>query len=107
MIYSGADLVRASGQQQERMERLNVTQPVRPVNPAESPAMFLNEDTHSALLRFARFIKNQKKEKARARGRPSPSETKRAGALGPHPYHRHQEWLQHHEDRGRILDLFG
>lgn len=64
MIYSGVDMIRTSGQQVERLERLKVveTPPVQPAS--DSPAS--REDTQNALLRFAKFVKDEGKKKKTA-----------------------------------------
>lgn len=94
MIYSGADLIRTSGQQQDKVTRLKV---VPDVKPAEQPAKAkssLDGETQSALERFARFL-NKKK----------PSQNK-TSAPKSHPYASTLKALELHYDRGQRLDIY-
>jgi len=60
MIYSGADLIRTSGQQAERVERLTKhAEPIAAVQPPQKNESGLND----GLLRFARFIHKEKQKK--------------------------------------------
>lgn len=64
MIYSGADLIRRSGQHADRKEQLRVVENVRPVANADSATSHQQkEDTQNALLRFARFIKDETQQR--------------------------------------------
>jgi hypothetical protein len=72
MIYSGANLIRNSGRQAEQVERLKVVEPVAPVPDASTPNQTaLDDETHSALLRFARFV-NKEKDQHQGGGAKSP-----------------------------------
>lgn len=63
MIYSGADLIRTSGQQADRLQKLRVADDVQPVaGPAPSQAP-QKEDMQDALMRFARFVKGEARHK--------------------------------------------
>jgi hypothetical protein len=78
MLYSGADLIRTSGQQLERLEKLEAVAPVRPVSAttaSSDQSNTLDENTHSALLRFARFVHDNKKQA------PKPHSSKKSGSL--------------------------
>ena len=61
MIISGADLIRNSGRQQVRAERIAE----RPTSAVQAPdaKSKLDDDTGGALLRFARFIHDEKEKK--------------------------------------------
>src|SRR3712207_3094642 len=63
MLYSGADLIRTSNLQHERMERLEAMDSVKPVAASDNPASTLDDQTQNALLRFARFIHKEGEKK--------------------------------------------
>lgn len=92
MIYTGADLIRTSGNQAERAQKLELvrTPPVEPTNSN------LDDSTQDALKRFARFI-NERKEKPK---KPQPY-------IKPssHPYQRPSR-AAIELDRGQLLDIF-
>lgn len=93
MIYSGADLIRTSGQQQARAERLVANTPK--VQPVDSKTSDLGgKDTGGALLRFAKFVKDHKQQKEREREK------------SKHPYIMVKRRHDGREDRGLILDIY-
>lgn len=68
MIYSGADLIRTSGQQVERFGKLGPLSPVNPVSETEKPSgeqSALDQNTQSALLRLARFVHDKNKKEGK------------------------------------------
>lgn len=93
MIYTGADLIRTSGQQAARTEKLSVVKSPAPVDPASSE---MNDDTKDALQRFARFL-NEKHPRGRPKLLPS--------AQG-NPYNRHKARSAMELDRGQMLDVY-
>lgn len=98
MIYSGADLIRTSGQQQERLERLQVAKEVKPTEQTPETKSSLDEETQGALLRFARFINKESKGK---KPKPQPAPRKQA-----HPYTKAMEPLQKALDTGLTIDIY-
>ena len=92
MIYTGADLIRTSGQQAERAERLSVVKTPAPVDPASSN---MGEDTQDALKRFARFINDQRPKKPKTFPKPLAN-----------PYNRQKARSAMELDRGQMLDLY-
>jgi len=91
MIYTGADLIRTSGLQSERAEKLELVR-----TPAVDPASSnLNENTQDALKRFARFMNEQKPKKPRPNTKPS-----------SHPYSRTKARAAIELDRGQMLDIY-
>ncbi|NJL25821.1 MAG: hypothetical protein HC902_12030 [Calothrix sp. SM1_5_4] len=74
MLYSGADLIKTSGTQNDRLERLKVvTDPVAPAPATEKSASSgLDEQTQGALLRFARFVRGKAGEERKAKSQPLP-----------------------------------
>lgn len=103
MIYSGADLIRTSGQQQDRLERLRLVDSsgVEPVGTPENPASGLDDNTQSALMRFARFIHKDKKEHPQRSQQPR----KPASSMA-HPYLKQAERWERLQDEGRLLNLY-
>ena len=96
MIYSGADLIRTSGQQAERVQRL------RPLSPAGAVAPVASTDnSESALLRFAHFLR-QEREKAKAKPPNKAFQKKTSG----NPYDLAEQRLQNAFGRGKILDIY-
>jgi hypothetical protein len=90
MIYTGADLIRTSGQHAQRAEKLELVK-----TPAVEPASSnLDDSTQDALKRFARFINDKKPKKPRPYTKPS-----------SHPYKR-QSRAAMELDRGQLLDIF-
>src|SRR3954470_8591354 len=104
MLYSGADLIRASGQQNERLQRLNTADEgaVPPVAAAQPASGALDGETQGALLRFARFIN---KEGEKKKPRPAPG-TAAAGAAKRDPYREAEENHKRLFDRGQQLDIY-
>jgi hypothetical protein len=105
MLYSGADLIRSSGQQQERLDRLNTADaPLRPVAPPEKPNSATDGETQGALLRFARFIHKEGEKKKK----PSQSETTKASApaAAGDLYAQAESHRQRLFDRGHQLDIY-
>jgi hypothetical protein len=81
-MLSGADLIRTSGQNADRAQRLKVV-PDPVVKAVESPAESkanLDEQTQSALLRFARFVNKEGQKK------PPPKSNKRPAGKIPKAY---------------------
>lgn len=71
MLYSGADLIRTSGQQAERVERIKAAESVRAMeNPGQSQSS-LDGETQGALLRFARFVNDEKNQSKKQPPKPS------------------------------------
>lgn len=101
MLYSGASLIRANGQQQERFDNLRVTEPVRPVEAAkQKEESGLNEDTRGALLRLARFLNKEKQETPKKAVPPKPASN---------PVQKYEQaWavLDKFETNGQILDVY-
>lgn len=97
MLYSGASLIRASGEQQEKINKLKLM-PVSPVQAANPSGSGLDEDTQSALMRFARFIKKEREGKA--------SPTSPPAQKGPHPYKRAFASLEAYNNCGLFLDTY-
>lgn len=100
MIYSGADLIRTSGLQAERMDRLAAKadgpDAVKAPSAPENPTSNLDEQTQGALLRFARFINKEK--------RPPKKRVFRSGTANPYAA---AEALQEKLfSRGRSLDVY-
>lgn len=93
MIFSGADLIRNSGRQHERAERLR-EKPSSAVPATEGKAK-VDEDTGGALLRFARFIHNEKDKKKR----PVPKRNTVAA------YQQAFRAVDEEESKGRSLDI--
>lgn len=89
MIYTGADLIRTSGLQAERAEKLELVR-----TPEVQPAsQNLDDSTQDALKRFARFINERKPKKPKPQIPPS-----------KHPYQR-QTKAAIELDRGQLLDI--
>ncbi len=106
MIYSGADLIRTSGQQQERLDRLKVVPNEQEVKPPEKSAQTkssLDEETQGALLRFARFINKENKENG-----PKKDPPKKLAPKGPadHPYKKSMSVLNRAMDSGLTIDIY-
>jgi hypothetical protein len=102
MLYSGADLIRTSGQQFERLERLKAADEVQPIQPAQNPKSKLDDQTQGALLRFARFI-HKEGEKKKAPPKPSRNETK---SLLANPYSTAETRTENLFGRGQMLDVY-
>lgn len=96
MIYSGADLIRTSGQQQERVVKLNVPA-VSEVKPTGESKSRLDEETQGALLRFARFIHKD--------GQKNSSQKKTKGSKN-HPYIKAQQADDRWFEVGQNLDIY-
>jgi hypothetical protein len=99
MIYSGAELIRTSGQQAERMERLKVVDPIAPVAAPTPSGTSLDDETHSALRRFARFVKDDREAPKRAK------KTGR-GKGPPNAYQAQIEIEERFQDLGSSLDIY-
>jgi hypothetical protein len=113
MIYSGADLIRTSGQQQDRVERLRLADrgdagdagAVEPVSSPENPASGLDENTQGALLRFARFLHGRGGSGGGA-GQGRADKKRSPISKSDNPYIRFAERLERMSDGGQILDLY-
>jgi len=101
MLYSGAELIRTSGQQIERQERLKVVEPVKPVESPAQPRSSLDQDTQNALLRFARFI-HKEGESKKDKKAPSKSTPKTI----PGAYHSQIENRYSSPQTGHSLDVY-
>ncbi len=95
MIFSGADLIRNSGRQAERAERLKEASPVQAPTKKEAT----DQDTNGALLRFARFIHGEKEKKKRQAPKPAPKRH------GTHPYLALQAREEAEAAKGNTLDI--
>ncbi len=100
MLYSGADLIRTSGQQQDRFERLQVAKEVKPTEKAPETKSSLDEETQGALLRFARFINKDGK------GKKPKSQPKIFTGSHSHPYAKSMATLRQAQDTGLTLDIY-
>jgi hypothetical protein len=96
-MLSGADLIRTSGQNLERAQRLQAVDSVNPVETPGKPNSSLDEDTQSALLRFARFVNKEKKK-------PKPSRPA-VGLLKP--YLDQVQKLNQEQSSGSMIDVYG
>lgn len=83
MLYSGAELIKTSGQQAERLQRMKPLEAVRPVDNPAGTGSSLNHDTQNALLRFARFVHREGQQGFK---RPPPKSNKRPNARIPEGY---------------------
>lgn len=101
MIYSGADLIRTSGQQQDRSDRLQIVKEVKPAEKPSAPKSSLDDETQSALLRFARFINKENEQKKHS---PKKSQTKTGSEK--HPYQQSMAVLNRHMDSGLTIDIY-
>jgi hypothetical protein len=80
MMYSGVELIRASGRQAERLDRLRPVEPVAPVDDSTPSHSSLDSETQGALLRFARFVHGEKGQKDK------PTPNKRSAKGVPQAY---------------------
>jgi hypothetical protein len=105
MLATGADLIRTSTQIQERGERLKLAEAVAPVAaPAQSHTQ-LDQDTQSALLRFAHFVRDEEKKKSR----PAATVKLKASAsqaADRNPYRDQMERERHHDELGQMLNIY-
>ncbi len=99
MLYSGADLIRTSGHQVERLSQLRAVDPVKPVDSAAKSESSLDSESKNALLRFARFVHKEKSPKAK---KPASPPTRRS--LGG--YLSQIESLTEESPRGGNLDVY-
>lgn len=104
MLMTGADLIKSAGQLQERAAKLEIaaSQEVKPANQAGKSA--LDEETQGALLRFARFIHKDGKQK-----QPSQKKTSaRPGMDGnqKHPYIKAQQTEDRWFEVGQNIDIY-
>ncbi len=95
MLTSGASLVKASGQQMERAERLKLVASVQPVESPSANHSPLDGSTHDALQRFARFIHDEKQKPPR----------KRVSKGIPLAYRSQIEIHSREQDQGTMLDI--
>lgn len=108
MIYSGTDLIRTSGQSQERMERLRPSElsvsSVAAVQAKGNATSLLDNETHNALLRFARFLNKEgsDKEGAKKEKRERLPQNK---AIARNPYVSAEMHRAHIFGTGQFLDL--
>lgn len=103
-MYSGADLVRRSGQHAEQVGRFKILEPVAAVTPPDAGESTLDGDTRNALLRFAKFVRQK------AQNEPNPDEghrKKKPESLGLHPAYVVQiEALDPNPPSGNLLDIY-
>lgn len=101
-MLSGADLIKTSGQIQERAHRLKAV-PDSDVKKVESPGQTkasLDQDTQNALMRFARFIKDGEKKKPK-------EPPKKVAAKGlPQPYLDQIQSLDVAQRSGGMINIF-
>jgi len=105
MIYSGADLIRTSTRQAAAVRSFSgeplTAQAVKAVESAPAVNHNPKEDNGSALLRFARFVRDEKDQ----RRPPNQSGT---GAIrrSANPYIRLQQRAREDSERGQVLDIY-
>ncbi len=99
MLLTGADLIRTSGERQERLERLQVAKEVKPTEKAPETKSSLDEETHGALLRFARFINKEGQPK-------KPKSQSKTGTGKEHPYAKTMATLNRALDTGLTIDIY-
>jgi hypothetical protein len=102
MLYSGADLIRNSGQQLERLERLNTGDEVVAAQPAKRSEDPPEGETQGALLRFARFVHKEGERKKP----PQPPKLQAAASIGGNPYREAEVHQQNLFERGQQLDVY-
>jgi hypothetical protein len=100
MFYSGADLIRTSGLQNERAVKLNIAAAKEVKPPAQPGQSNLDEGTKGALLRFARFVNKDGKRP------PPPSQKKASGQGKRHPYIEVREAASQLLVLGQNLDIY-
>lgn len=101
MLYSGAELTRTSSRLNERVSRLKNVETVVPVTGPSEGQSTLNQDTQSALQRFARFV-HREKEKSVSPSKP----VKRSQGGLPQSYTVQIEVTSQVQGRGALLDIF-
>jgi hypothetical protein len=104
MIYSGADLIRTSGQQHERAERL--TKGVEAVADSGTAGTALDQDTQGALLRFARFVHKESLEKKKDKPKLKHDIGRILKAVAANPYVAFLDKAEGRHDVGQMLDLY-
>lgn len=97
MIFSGADLIRNSGRQAERAEKLKDTSKTQVQAPEKKSP--IDEETGGALLRFARFIHGEKDKKKKSAKK---SASKRHAK---NPYLELEERMAAEAAKGQSLDI--
>jgi hypothetical protein len=98
MLFSGAELIKTSGNQVERMERMGKrsVEAVKPVeNPGQSQSSLDSDSGKNALLRFAKFIKDANS---------SPPKRLKKGL--PAAYVHQAELTQEHPGSGAMLNIY-
>ena len=104
MLYSGASLIRMNGQQQERLEKLKInTEPVQATQAPEDPGTQLDQETHGALLRFARFINDEKGKKKSQNEKKNPPQQKKSPVEA---YERAFAAETRHDNCGVMLNIY-
>lgn len=63
-------MIRTSGEQSERVERLKVAEPVPAAPPSPAGNTALDQGTQNALLRFARFVRDDQKRRRKTKATP-------------------------------------
>ena len=108
MLYSGADLIRTSGQQQARLNRLATSddEGVRAVDPVQRANTPTEGDTQGALLRFARFIHKEGEKKKRPRENSPTTVAVAAAVRAGDPYRQNEVHQQNLFERGQQLDVY-
>jgi hypothetical protein len=103
MIYSGADLIRRSGEQAAALraydgDRPATVQAAKPVVSVQNESGRMGEDTGSALLRFARFVHDETKKKR------DQNEAKKSRSKNP--YLRLQQHAKERSEIGQMYDIY-
>jgi hypothetical protein len=102
MLFSGADLIRTSGHNADRAQRLKAV-PDPAVKAVESPGesqSSLDEQTQNALLRFARFVNKEGQKK------PTPKSNKKPTGSIPKAYISQAQNLNQDERSGGMLNIY-
>lgn len=89
---SGADLIKTSTHIHDRVERLRLAEPVAAVESPGQSGSALDDDTQNALMRFARFIKNE--------GQAQQPKPKKKGLSAAYTRHLEQD------EKGAILNVY-
>jgi hypothetical protein len=91
MLYSGADLIRTASS--ARFERMRSSTSVAAVAAPEQNGLLMDQDTRSALERFARFVHKEQKPKVKRLGLPV-------------TYDQQIQLFQDHQGPGALLDIY-
>lgn len=102
MLATGAELIKTSGQLQDRVDRLKVVD--KEVKPVENPGQAkssLDQETQGALLRFARFVNKEQEGKKNP-----PKKQAQPKAPDQHPYKKSMAVLNRAMDSGLTIDIY-